>query len=376
MPTTLVPSTTTEALLIAKGVAPRYIKGYTDATYRLSVWLYELKKRGRIVFNQRSHSCTWSAWKSEPDVSTYVDGTDLTFVTHDPTEMLTLPQKQLYATDYLSQHAYEQMQGEQQIIDHYKEKMPRLVEAVQKRICRSLFNNGNTNTADYAGIETFMATGTTTSADKAFKPDANYAGQQTDLGVTGTWTSNLATKPNASVATDWPDGDGSSDYDWNSPLIVNYGYDWTGSGSSDWKDNCEEAARYMVTRQQRRGAAESAKGRMPLLHLLATDLLADFQSFISARNRQIMPYKDGMDYGFSSTAFFHDGALYDHEFYVPAGVGYSIGIDKMQLSNVTGELFNTKGPEYSLLKNGHLFFVYTHGNLRFNPRSFGKFATT
>lgn len=372
---TLVPSTTNEHVIIAKEVTSRYLKGAADMTFRRRLWLQKVKDAGRVMYNRTGHSQTWSLEVRQAEVRQLSDAQTVAFAPVDRTEQLTLGNRSLIATDKLTDMKREMMAGPEAIRDYYKDMLPKLLRDIQDAICQSLFVDGNAtgNERRYHGLESFMGSGTTVVADVIAKPSDSYAGQSTALGgfSGATWSSDLATSPNASVATDWPNGTGDSEYDAVSPLLVNEGSNNWGTGATDWQNNCEEAVRYAVIHMAKLGAMDTEKGQVPIIFLHNATKLGQMKSYLSARNFHPVPYKDGQDFGFGAISFVFEGAVHDMDYDVPVSTSYGLAIPKMELSCVGGELITSEvfhWPEELCTA----VYGRTHGNFRFQPKCFSK----
>lgn len=371
----LVPQTTNESAVVASATAPKYFKGASDQTFRRRLWLAMLQRYGVVESNANSFSCTWAVEYSQPEVRQYGDSGDLEFNEHDALQQLTVDVRGYTATDRLTLKQREMNSGATQIDDLYKNKSIRLAKRVRQVLCDELYIDGNAsgNTNRFMGAKTFLEDdGNTVTADKVAKPSDSYAGQNTAPATNGgTWSSDLGTSPNATLATDWPLGQGDVEYDWLSPLLVNITSTSWPSGSAKWIDNCEDAMRFARITQTSRGAKGDDQ-RTPFMHMLAPDLYADFLTFYSSRNRQIVPHSEADNLGFTDTMNF-EGDMVHYEYSTPAGEGYGISPTMMELFHLGPQLMNPVGPEWAITKAGYLYLVWVFGNLRFSPKFFTKY---
>src|SRR5690606_21363652 len=116
----------------------------------------------------------------------------------------------------------------------------------------------------------------------------------------GTWSSTLTIPPNAVLATDWPNGSGDVEYDWNSPKLMNYSSVNWGTGSTAWTDNCEAVMRQANIWLTTTGGKDGT----PDLYLLSSDMFVGAKNFFSARNRILTPHKEAEDLGFTGSLNF------------------------------------------------------------------------
>jgi hypothetical protein len=228
----------------------KYMKGASDLTIRKRLLLSMLKKRGRILYNQSGDELKWQVRKSKPPINQYADGGVIDFAAHDGLEQLLLDWRGYVGTDTISKKQNAMNKGEEALVKMFQTKSNELMKSIDENFSGELYKDGSAAGRESCvhGLETFMGTGTTTAADRIAKPDDTYGGKDTDLGsYGGLWTSNLTTYPNASVATDWPDGQGDSEYDFNTPKIVNWSSTNWGTSSTAWEDNAWRAVSQAIT---------------------------------------------------------------------------------------------------------------------------------
>lgn len=372
----IVPSSVDEHLAVVKATAPKYFKGVSDLTFRRRLWLAMIQKYGRVEYNASSHSCVWTVEYSQPIVRQYGDSGDLEFNQHDALQQMTVDVRGYTATDRFTLKQKLMNSGPEVISNEYKAKSMRLSKRMRQTLCRELYIDGNAsnNGNRLMGIETFMGDdGNTVVGDKVAKPSDTYAGLSTAPGTYGgNWSTDLATSPNATLATDWPYGRGDSEYDYLSPLLLNYGSTSWPSQSSGWSNNCAQVMRFSRITQTSRGAMDE-NGSSPYMHMLAADLYNDFLEYYEAKNRIIVPHKASDDLGFGSHTMNFEGDAVHHEFDATPGVGYGIVPSMMEMFVMHGQLIESIGPEWATEKLGYLYLCYMFGNLRFQPKFFAKY---
>lgn len=362
--------------MLVKAQAPHYFKGASDMTFRRRLWLAMLQKRGNIEYNASEYARVWNAEYSQPSVRPYGDSGVLEFTEHDALQQFTVDVRGYIATDRLSHKKKLMNAGPQQLDNLYKEKTMRLAKRMRHQLCRELYIDGNAsgNSNRFNGIESFLNDdGATVVADRVARPSDTYAGQSTVPGATGTWAAAVGTPPNATIGTAWPFGSGSSEYDWASPLLVNYGSTSFGqpSPSNTWGVNCEAAMRFAIINQINRGALEDDQS-IPYIVLLSSELFSQYHDFLQDKQRIIVPHKESQDLGFGNTLNF-SGSSITFESDVPQGIGYGIVPNQMELFLIHGQLIESLGPDFNLTSFGHNYLAYTFGNMRFQPKYFCKF---
>lgn len=370
----LVPASSEEHLAVVKATAPKYFKGVSDLTFRRRLWMAMLQRYGMIEANANSFSCTWTVEAMQPEVRQYGDSGDLDFNEHDALQQLTTNVRGYTATDRMTVKQRLMNSGATQIDDQYKNKSKRLAKRIRQVLCGELYVDGGAsgNTNRLEGIKTFGGDdGNTVAGDKIAAPSDTYGGKSTALGSAGgSWTSDLETDdfPNATLANDWPFGQGDSEYDYVSPLLVNWSSTSWPSGSAKWVDNCEDVMRFARITQTSRGAKGDDQ-RVPFMHMLSPNLYGDFLTFYSARNRQAVPHPEAANLGFGDTMNF-EGDMVHYEYDTPANEGFGISPVMMELFHLGDQLINSIGPEWAITKMGYLFLAFVFGNGRYQPKFF------
>jgi hypothetical protein len=350
--------------------APAYLKGASDLTKRERILLAMLEQRGRMIFNENGNECIWTVQMREPPVEQLVEGSVINYTRHDLYKQLTTDWRGYRATDQMTDMEKEKNKGRVAIIDRYKRILPNLMKSLRHRFCAELYIDGNASGNENAihGIESFMGAGTTVAADRLVKPDDTYGGLSTALGNEGgSWSTGLTTKPNANVATDWPDGQGDTEYDYLSPKILNWSSSSWDGGNTDWQSNCIQVLRQAQMWLQGTGGKE---GQVDLC-LLARDLMYGFKNAFQPYLQIAVPHKEAHDLGFPDVLNF-EGMAVKSEFDVPVGKGYFINADGVELASLKDDLFYSRGPTYDPRTDSYLFLAGAMANLRWQPKLHGK----
>ena len=361
-----------EFAAVLKEAAPAYLKGRADNTIRNRLLLTLLAKNGRIKYNASSHKLYWDVKAGQRVIEAYGDDGVINFQRSDLHEQLNIDWRGYKMSDRMTEKQRLMLGDLTAIINRYSGIAEDMMDDLQDGFCGELFVDGYAaaNTNRLHGLESFFTTGTTVAADRVGKPDDTYGGHSTAVATRGgTWSSNLSTSPNANIATDWPDGNGTADYDWNSPKVINYSSSNWGTGSTTWADNCERVLGQTTIWTTLTGGK---KGR-PTIYLLAGDLFYDYQNKMRAKYRIQVPHSEANDLGFTDTLN-QDGVMIQPDFDVPASTGYGLNINQMCLESLDNVLFSSRGPEYDINTDGYLWLIGFFGNARYNIKHFSKLA--
>lgn len=349
----------------------KFLKGFQDNTLRTRKVVAMLQKKGRLNFNAGGTECQFQVKFKRPPVESYGDAGQLTFNRIDKFRKLVLDWRGYVATDMMTNKEKLMNKGPQALIDRYATITPDLVTSMEEEFSNEFYVDGNAagNANRMHGFESFCGAGTTTAADKVAQPSDVYGGKATTLqNQGGSWSALLATKPNAAVATDWPDGQGTADYDYLAPKLVNWSSTAWGTGSTAWIDNSERAIRQAIIWTTLTNGPDG----MIDVFLLSSGLYNDYLNRVSSMQRiQVDTNSTLRQLGFRDTIN-QDGVDLTPDFGVAPNTGYGWNFDKVDLDCLDSQLFVPQGPEYSIRDQAWLFAVGFFGNLRFNPKFFSK----
>ena len=354
----------------------KYMKGASDLTMRKRLLLAMLKKRGRFEYNCSGDELRWQVEFSQPPVSAYGDGGVIDFSNHDAYRQLGVDWRGYVATDTMTKKQRQMNRGDEALVKVFAGKQKNLMKAVRDNFCGELYRDGEAagRENNVHGLETFMGTGTTVAADIIAVPSDTYG--ETSLSTApgnlgGSWTSTLATSPNANLGTDWPDGQGDSEYDYLSPKIINYSSNnWGTSGATDWESNCWRAISQMITWLTINGDDEG----MPNLIPLSSDLFQGYKEAQEVKTRINIPHKESQDLGFG-LVLNQDGVGIYPDFDCPVATGYALNLAHVTIYSLFPELFWMEGPD----KDPRTLWSYLwgtgfFGNASYSPKHTGKFA--
>lgn len=350
---------------LLKTTAAHYFKGFQDATIRKRLWLSYLRKYGLMEFNVRSHTHYWDVMYSQPMMTQLGDGDDLTFENHEAYRQLTCNVRGYKLTDMMTEKQKLLNDNEQALVNLYQQKSRNLEQSANDKFGKEIYVDGGTaaNANRFEGFETFLGAGTCTVADIIAAPSDTYGGESTvPAALGGTWSADMTTKPNASLNTDFPYGDGSTEYAWNSPLLINTGSTSWPSGSNTWAANGPAVLRRSRTWTQRNLGGDNA----PMLHMLGSEMVDQFKDSQDPSMRIIVPHKESQDLGFPDVINFEGAGLY-HEFGCPANTGYGFNAAGCELFFATPQMWMVKGPEWDIKSMSYLYLLYTYGNFRWRP---------
>ncbi len=175
-------------------------------------------------------------------------------------------------------------------------------------------------------------------------------------------------------------GSGDSEYDFWSPVIVDYtNTAWT-AATKTWPNTCHEALRFGIIKCQRN---DDMKGMLDCV-FLDGELFRQWEALLDTKERVIaMPGTVGAkptlrNLGFGNIQDF-EGVEITWEFQIPTDAsgnpqGYGLNVDEFELCSLQDRLFVPKGPFYDEASLSDRYTIQMFGNFKWNPRYFCKFA--
>lgn len=354
---------------VISSTAPKYLKGAEDLTVRNRLLFTKMQKDGRITFNANGHKQIWTVECFQPSVETAGDDGNITFGRNDLLKQLENDWRGYRATDKMTTKEMQMNRGDVAIVERYGRIMPTLTKSVTQRLGSEMYGDGGSDPNRLHGLETFMAQDSCVAADKIAKPSDTYGGLSVAVAALGgSWTSALTVKPNASIAKDWPDGSGDSEFDYLAPKLANWSSTSWGTGSATWTDNCMRVLSQLHTWLTMTAGKEGT----PKMDVMASNLFYEYKMAQLAKQRINIPHKEAEDLGFGDVMN-QDGVMLAADFDCPVNTGYSLNTDQMTLESLFSKLLNNEGPTYSIKDDAWLFMISFFGNVKYRPKFFGKF---
>jgi hypothetical protein len=262
--------------------------------------------------------------------------------------------------------------GQAALINVAGKMATRLQESMTEHLSKEVWIDGNKagNELRFHGIESFCGIDGTININDGTKRAANaddmfgwaadqYAGINTGLGaVAGTQLEGV-----------WPNGVCDPEYDFYSPIVVNYTSKAFKGATNTWADNCVVATREGIHQAKRNDTRESQIDMV----ILDRKMFIEYLNKLDSKERAIVTRTNGLkSYGFNDV-FEQDGVEISTEYAVPAGCGYGLSIQNMELRCMEGSLLTSEGPFYNEDTQAYRYVVSVLANLKFkSPRNFFK----
>lgn len=348
-----------------------YIREEEENILRDRKLLAMMKSRGRITFNHGGDLMDWKVRYKRAPMRVFRESETLTFSRVNRWKTAQLDWRGYASTDSITKLEKLKNKGTEAIIKVFSQMAENLMQDIEENFGDELYVDGNSvaNNGRIHGFESFL--GVSGAGVNGFigVPSDTYAGLSTELGALGgTWASDAE-------GTLWPDSKGDPEYDFWSPLIVDYTDAAWAATTKTWPNTCEEAIRYLIHKLKKN---KSKKGEIDMV-LLERELYRLFAEKHASKERLVIKRGDkkGGLYalGFEDTINI-DGVDVTSEYGVPTdssgfGIGYGVPVNHCELRSLQGQLFVAEMPDFDLASYSERFSIDFFGNLKMNPRYFG-----
>ena len=347
-----------------------YMLGAEDNTLRNRKLLALMKSKGRITFGHSGTEMNWGIRYKRRPLDGYADGDTLQFARSDNFKRAAVPWRGYTMNDMVTKKEKLMNRGKPALIKYVSELVENMNEDFQDRFHKQLYQDGNAagNSKFIHGYDSFTIA-SQQAGNFVATPNDTYAGLITNLGnYGGSWTGT------------WPVGVGDAEYDFWSPVIVDYtNTGWT-AATKTWPNTSHEALRFGIIKAKKN---DSQKGMLDVI-FLDGELFREWEALLDTKERVLsLPATSGSkptlrNLGFGDVQQF-EGTEITWEYGVPADAngnaqGYGFNVDEMELASLQDRLFVPEGPFYDEASLSDRFAIHMFGNLKFNPRYFVKWA--
>lgn len=338
-----------------------------------------LNANGRIEYNCGGSGFDWPVRYRNHQVESQNGETPRNFVRRNLWQTAALEYRGYQATDQMYKKEFKENRGPEAIVKVFDKMGSRLEESLNHALATEVFVDGNAtgNENSWHGFESMFGINGTVNATTGAQRSANaadivgypsdtYAGLSTELGNYGGSNSSGAI---------WPNGDASLEYDFWTPLIVNYlsTHADMPSATNTWAGQGDEAMRYGILHSQRNATKD---GQLDVI-FLARDLYLAFLNLIDGKE-QINVNGGGTTQlralGFKNVVMF-DGIEITWDTAITPAVGYGLNIQNTTMRCMDERMFDVEGPEWDIDDACWKIVAGTLSNLKFkSPRNYLKFS--
>jgi len=356
-------------------VLPNFEREVEKACVKNYQMLALIEANGRKVMNDSGESIAWRVQHNYHKPEGYTGETTRSYSRVNLWTGATLPWRGYLVTDAMKFLEFQQAKGPESLVKVFDGMSDTLTESMKFALAREPYVNGEAvgNTKGWHGMDTMfnvngqtlnVSTGvarTANALDPVGNPYATYAGISCVLGSTG---------GDQEAGKVWPLGHCSPDYDFWSPLVVNYTSSYF--GGTTWAANCAKALRFGILNSMRNGSKDDHLTNIAL----ASDLYYDFANYLEGKQR-LVPNSGPtslLKLGFTDVINF-DNKDVSLEYGAPTGYGYGYSINSIELRSLYPQLFNAYAPEVDTKNSQYNFNLDTLSNLKFKRvRNFVQWA--
>lgn len=344
-----------------------------DASMKNYQMLALLEAAGRVTLNHGGEGFSWDVQYRRHKGEGATGENARNFTPTNLWKKAVLEWRGFEVTDSIKRREVEKNKGEAAIIKVMDGFTDRLKASIMQELGPMFYMKGHltANRKFWHGLGTMqqwstqtinISTGaarTANQADVIAIPSGNYAGLNMLLGNYG------GAMVDSTVA--WPNGACDPQYDfWTPCAVIHDSNAWTGSTNGE---KLQQAMRYAIVHGQRNSDQNGQMTNFTLDRSMFIDF-ANFQSTketIEVTNTSAVTLKS---LGFRNVINF-DGVEVSWEAGTPFSYGYGWNIQNIELCGLTGNLFETEGPEYDIRTQAFNAVVSTLSNLKFrSPRNF------
>ena len=358
----------------------QHLTDIENATMREHPFLLLLQNNGLIKYNDYGNGFDWSVKFRKPDVQGFDGENPIDFKSKNIHKKAKLEWRGYVSTETMSEKEFLANRDQAAIVKTFDNMINELTESMEQFLPTECFKDGSAagNEHCWHGFETMygydgtlnVTTGeqrTANAADIVAYPSGTYAGISTELGEYG---GDQRLSPNGQAAV-WPNYVADPEFDFWSPLIVNYNSTAFSAQTHDWVNQGHEAVSYAITHAQRNQNMKEHTTQA----FMARNLWQPFTTKIRDKERIAVTSSLALrSLGFTNTIEW-DGCEFTWDNAVPQSECYGIPLKLCQLRCMRSKLLYPEGPIWNFEKRRFQAAVTTLSNLRFkSPRNFWKTA--
>lgn len=320
-----------------------------------------LKKKGRYTFGWSGVRMDWKIKYKRVRPVPSADGDILVFDRKDRYKTAEQEWRGYAATDSMTKGEFLKNRNKEAIIRIYSTIAEDLMDDLEDTFSEEFYVNGYlaANNKRLHGLDSFMGY-TLNAGNGAATPTSVYAGLSCQPGYYGgTWD------PGTLPA--WPHGRGDAQYDFWSPIIVDYTDALFDPTTHTWANNCVDAVSFAIIKSKK---SKSQRGQLDVI-FMDDEMFRTYIKGIRTKERIIVERTANesplIAMGFTDVVN-QDGVDLTFEFGIPPNSGYGFNCDMMELRSQQAQVFVPEGPDFDIASRSWRFSIDFYGNLVFNPK--------
>jgi hypothetical protein len=339
-----------------------YVKGQEDLTTAKYGAIKFLKSKGRITFNNESHTKEWVVEYKVNTPTQASDGDTATFDRINYNKRASIGWRWQWMNEAVSKLEKEENKGASALVKIWENKISRMTDHFTRDLSKQFWLDGSD-----AGREQYLE-GLQTVVNKA-------TGATTDQYPTPTTSdsyANLVMAPGyygGSAGGTYPDGQADPEYYFWMPFQTKYNH--SGFGGTTWGDNCIEAVRATLAYVHVSRGPDS----IPDMLWMSPKKWTEFANSQDEKERiDVSKSSDAVKLGFKSINF--EGADLVMDYHVPEAGVFGFRADEIELASLTSQLFSVEKDKAIEDRTERIGLDFM-GNMKLCPRSMtylGDFA--
>lgn len=356
---------------VASTTLAKHIREEEEAHLRSFPMFAQFEAAGNVMLNQGGAGFDWPVRYKNHTVSGNTGETERNFVRANLWKTASLEYRGLQVTDSISYKEWRENKTEEGIVKVYDGMTARLTESMKQTLPVHFFIDGSAsgNELLWHGLDSLFAatqtinisTGaaqTANAADKLAYPNDTYAGLSTVLGNYG------GSQESGAV---WPEGVATADYDFWTPLIINYTSTAFGGAADTFAGQGDEALRYGIVHAQRNSGPDG----MITTAVLSRNLYIDFENLVDNKEQIFITGDMSLRALGFRNVIVYDGVEVTWDTAVPYNYGYGYNYNFCELRCMDDTMYRVEGPEYDIQTQRFNAVVSMLSNLKFrSPRNF------
>ncbi len=342
--------------MIVNTTIQNHLKGATPAILRKRYLLAKLLGLKRIKLNCSGKQIDWSIRHKRTAMTTIGEGGTVVFAKESKYKKGTLPWRAYYVQGTISAFDKEMNKGPEAKVNLWANKVEERMDDFKDGFPEKIYGQDGyaSGSGEIMGFPS--AFGASASATSIFGTNSDtYAGLSTVLGTYG---------GTASVSPFWPFGTASTQYDFHTPVVVNYtspcaaGSGGFESDTKTWPNTCAQALRAGIMAAMRNGSTLNAITMEMNLYRQFLDAVSADQRLTVNRNEDPAITK----LGFKAVNF--DGVDIVWEVGIPAGIAYGHPFEDYELLSLSSQLIKSM-EDFNLESLSDRVVLTFFGNLKF-----------
>lgn len=333
-----------------------------------------LEANGRVNYNNTGEGFDWPVQYRIHAVEGNTGETTRNFVRRNLWKTAYLEFRGYQATDSMYYREFLSNRGPEGIVKVYDNFVERLTTSMKQALGGEYYTNGGATGYEthWHGLESVFncavsgtnytvtaasgAAESANAADLVGYPQGTYAGLYTAPGYYGG-------ESNAPSGYAWPFGLADPEFDFWTPLCINYitTNAALSSSTNTWAGQGLEAMRYGIITCQRNSSMD---GQITNI-MLHRDLYRGCLDALDDKEQINITSETGLRALGFKNVFNFDGVEVSWEVAIPQNTGYGFNYNQMELKSMDSTLLRPEGPEYDMETQSFNAVVSTLSNLKF-----------